>query len=118
MTQLFHKDIGIPDALKAARPNSTLTYGHHARREALADGITSLPKVLPEVFTLVEVEVVKGKPTKWVIRTTSHVAGLDLVLVITADGFVKTLWVNESRDTHRTLLRHLYSVPQAYRGES
>lgn len=114
MTQLFHVEVGIPEALKASLPYPRLRYGRHAQQAAVDEGLRTLPSVLPKAIKVVEVEVTNGKASKWVIRTQID-PQRDLVLVVVADGFVKTVWCNRVSDQHKTLKRHLYTSPQAFK---
>jgi hypothetical protein len=116
MTQLFHKDIGIPEALTHTLPYPMLRYGNHAQAEARKEGLSTLPRALPNQFDIVEVEAANGKPTKWVLRFSWRGCPADrhLVLVVTADGFVKTVWTNHIADTHKTLQSARYTPPTSY----
>lgn len=114
MTQLFHEAIGFPQAVEAQGLPCRLRYGAHAQQEALKDGVEDLPYELPSWYRVVEVEVVDGKVSKWVVRTALD-QDRDLVLVVVADGFVKTVWTNRADDNHTTLRRSRYTKPQAFR---
>lgn len=104
--RLYHFEVYMPAHL--ARPvfEGRLRYGHHAKQEALCDryGIIELPRVFnSQVATLIETEVDEDRvPIKQVWRQPLD-AFRDIVLVITNQGFVKTVWVNLSSDQHRTL---------------
>ena len=112
---LFHRDIGIPDYAKrqlAALPVLQLGYTHHAQRACLDDknGSVFCPPALYKfkVKNLIEVEVINGTVTKFVVRLEFE-PDRDLVLVIQVDaycprqGFVRTLWTNLKTDQHNTL---------------
>lgn len=110
--QLFHKDIGIPAHVAGPRAGLRLNYSSHAKRAALDDGITRAPAVLPATVTVIEVEVVAGRVTKWVVRfPDANAPGKDLVMAVQPDGLVRTVWHNSSTDTHKTLKRWLYTQP-------
>jgi hypothetical protein len=64
---LYHKDIGVPAGISGPPVGMTLTYGAHARQAAIDDGLTAAPRRLPN-HELIEVEVVNGRATKWVVR--------------------------------------------------
>lgn len=115
MVQTFHRDIGIPAPLAGALPHPFLRYGTHAINAARDERLTSLPRALPSQLTIIEVEATNGRASKWVIRFASKVPGRDLVLVVLADGFVKTVWCNDTHDTHNTLDRSRYTHPGAFR---
>lgn len=108
---LYHKDIGIPAGIVGPPVSMRLQYGNHARQAALDDGLRAAPRYVPSGYQLIEVEVTGGRPTKWVIRFPLANDTRDLVLVVTADGFVKTLWTNDRNDTHKTLKTWLYTKP-------
>lgn len=74
-----------------------------------------MPKILPEAFRVVEVEVIDGKVSKWVVRIELD-AKRDLVLVTLPDGFVKTVWTNDANEHHATLNRRRYTHPSAFKG--
>lgn len=113
---LFHKDLGIPAPLKSGPPaGMRLTYSNHAKQAAMDDRLTSVPAVVPSSYTLIEVESMNGRASKWVIRFDWKDPTRDLILVIMADGFVKTVWTNAKNDSHKTLKRHLYATPAQYR---
>jgi hypothetical protein len=114
--QLFHKDIGIPTGVSGPPAGLRLTYSSHAKRAALDDRLTRVPATLPAIFTVIEVEVVNKRPTKWVVRIPAAPnEQRDLILVVQPDGFVRTIWTNDKNDTHKTLKRWLYTPPGQYR---
>jgi hypothetical protein len=114
--QLFHKDVGIPAALQKTPIGLPLKYSNHARKAASDDRITRLPARLPP-NTLIEVEAVEGRPTKWVVRfPTLERQGWDMILVVQPDGFVRTMWMNARNDSHRTLKTWLYTNPTEFKG--
>ena len=114
-TQLFHKDIGIPPSLLKPLAGVRLTYGHHAKRAADDDGIEQLPGHIPAEYTTIEVESIEGRATKWVLRFPLAHTKRDLVIVVMADGFVKTVWTNARDDKHSTLKKWLYTPPSQFR---
>jgi hypothetical protein len=110
MTTRYHRDIGFPQYVVGPEPGLPLTYSRHAQQEASKDLWDLLPQTLPD-HTLIEAEVLGRRETKWVVRVptgTQH----DLVLVVLPTGFVKTVWLNHTTDTHRTLRRELYQEPK------
>jgi hypothetical protein len=108
MTGLFHKDIGLPANVQQPSPWLPLRYSRHALHQAEVKHIDPLPARVPVVFTLIEVELKNGEPQKWVIRFPLTKAR-DLVMVVMADGFVKTVWTNAHDDLHHTLNRSIYT---------
>lgn len=90
---------------------AALTYTVHAHREACRDGVQHcLPNSIPATFSLVEVETLEGKPFKWVVRFPLN-GQLDMVMALTSDYIVKTVWVNRRNDAHATLNVHKYDRP-------
>jgi hypothetical protein len=115
--QLFHKDIGFPSVDNIGpQPGMALSYGPHSKNAARDENLTRLPAQLPREFTIIEIEMYQGRPSKWVLRTPMRDDNYrDLVLVVGKDGFVVTLWTNDKRDLHKTLKKHLYTHPKEYR---
>jgi hypothetical protein len=109
--QLFHYTLGFPKGVAMPLAGMRLSYGPHARQEALNQQIKAAPKTLPAIFQVIEVEAVKGRSTKWVVRFPMMGETRDMVLVIGVDGFVRTMWANERSDTHKSLRRGLYTLP-------
>lgn len=108
---LYHVDVFMPPV--AAKPvyRGKLRYTLHAQRASQDDryGLIELPQTfIPERARLIEAETVDGEVVKQVWRQSLD-AKRDLVLVILADGTVKTVWVNLLSDPHRTLNRARYA---------
>jgi hypothetical protein len=114
---------GLPENLlaavrKLAAGALPLTYSRHAMSEALNDRYGVLPySCFPRAFipgagwTVVEVEAnAKGALVKFVVRRPVD-ARRSLVLVVLADGTVKTLWTNLNSDQHATLDSSHFSKP-------
>lgn len=110
---LFHKDVYIPDHAKKPLHEGKLRYAGHARN--VSAGSKSIDGIqLPEEFNaakavLVEVELnpVTGQVEKQVWRQSLD-AENDLCFPMIADGFVKTVWLNHKKDTHKTLRKERY----------
>lgn len=115
---LFHRDVFAPKEVFTSPGKLTLKYGPHARKAAAEDRYGDLTDFCPRNLSIqdseiVEVTVENGAITKRVIRI--QVSGnLDLVLVVNADGFVRTVWGNKHNDQHRTLNRHSFVQPSAF----
>lgn len=117
-TLLFHKDVFAPDFLFQTRDILRLRYGPHALDAAENDRYGDLRPHLPRMLDLgdpdlsiVEVEVLrKGDNASISKRVVRYPVSnkLTLVLVVTADGFVRTVWGNRTDDNHKTLKRSLY----------
>lgn len=114
-SRLFHKDVYAPAAYFASPGVVRVQYTRHATYAAQDDRYGDLTQYLRDYFDLdsgeiVEVEVVDGQVAKRVVRFNVS-KELDLVLVITADGRVKTVWANLHDDHHTTLKRWKFVQP-------
>lgn len=107
----YHKEFGIPtEAVSLFTGFLPLQYGPHAQQAAMADlyGQVAMPAAIaPTPEQVIEVEVQDGFVEKGVVRLPWD-DGKDLILVINAPRgqprrFVRTVWWNRKRDTHRTL---------------
>lgn len=96
-----------------------LKYSRHSMREALNDRYGMLPVyAFPLAFLpgagwqVVEIEAnPAGQLVKFVIRRNVDCDTRSLVLVVLADGTVKTLWTNLASDQHATLDISKFSRP-------
>lgn len=101
---LYHTDVYLPFQLNlkgVLRPY----YTAHARQAAASDryGTIILRDTLNlDSLKIVEVEIRAGRAVKIVGRMPYN-NWLDITIVITAAGIVKTVWLNKKSDTHRTL---------------
>jgi hypothetical protein len=110
---LYHAEIGLPKWFKAPTATVTPRYGNHARFEAQVDryGKITLPRTIDlSKMQVIEVEVLEGRVTKILFRGTLD-ATRDLCIVLTADMYVKTCWINLKSDTHKTLNKSKYNRP-------
>ena len=106
----YHADIGIPPGIEYPTSGTTLTYTVHAYQAVAKSNIAHmLPKALPP-HTLVEVTALGRTPVQWVVRCRIDSAR-DVVLVVTNEYLVKTVWVNQHNDLHATLDRTKYDRP-------
>lgn len=112
---LFHKEVWIPDELAKPCYVGPLRYARHAQEAADNEGYGRIPlprSISPSDATLIEVGFnprveANGGVTKQVWR--KHLdSDRDLVIVITPEGFVKTVWVNLTTDKHSTLNKARY----------
>jgi hypothetical protein len=112
---LYHRDIGLPAGMAALWQGMLdLSYGHHAQSESSLDRygkLPTFPAVEFEAGDVVEIEVRAGEAVKAVLRVPLD-DSRDLVYVllrpVAGRSFVKTVWFNEARDSHRTLDRSKY----------
>lgn len=114
---LFHTDVYLPKAIRFKSGSlvklvdhelqGRLKISHHARRAAESDryGFIEIPQYFDAKYAkLIEVEVDREteKVTKRVFRV-EYDDVLDLVMVITSDWVLKTVWFNRRDDLHCTL---------------
>lgn len=95
-----------------------LKYSAHAQAAAREDRYGDLSPFLKpfldfDYVEIVEVELdLEGQIAKRVVRV--RITGeLCLVLAVTVDGYVKTVWCNHASDKHTTLNRAKYVQPPA-----
>jgi hypothetical protein len=108
--RLYHFQLCIPRLYQRPVFEGALTYSRHALLEAESDryGEVSLPeRFAARGAKLIEVEAVDGVVVKQLWRQKLDETR-DLVLAITPAGTIKTVWVNEIKDTHRTLDPRIY----------
>lgn len=108
-TKLYHKDVFAHSSVFRSPDPMRVRYTRHAREAAHGDRYGDLTRYLPDWVDvqegeIVEVEVTDGAITKRVVRQPVT-EELDLVMVITTDGSVKTVWGNLHNDQHKTLNR-------------
>ena len=116
-TKLYHSELGIPPDAKTQHGSFLLTYSQHALQEAQNDrygngNIINLPKYLDtSQAQVIEVEMTGNKTTK-VLYRIPYDEDHDLVMAVIPDrGFVKTVWLNENKDLHKTLDHSKYDIP-------
>lgn len=104
---LYNKAVNLPAEVVAplAHNYPALRYSRHAQQACLNDryGVIRPPMSLNvRAEQIVEVEVVGGRPVKSVVRVPYNEIN-DIVLVIQADSFVRTVWINRKNDNHASL---------------
>ncbi len=116
---LYHKEIGFGKSADSLIGRSfRLQYSGHAKQACLNDryGVISKPPFNVQVTrdNLIEIETNSfGTPIKFVIRLHYDIR-YDIAIVIIPDfdvGTVKSVWLNDRNDTHKTLNASLYSKP-------
>ena len=107
---LYHKDIILPP-LKLRDEYLELSYTLHAFQSAENDryGTINLPsKINLAMAEVIEVEILNGDVEKIIVRQ-KYSKEYDLILVIIPRYMrVKTVWLNQVSDTHKTLDRSKY----------
>lgn len=111
----YHKDIGFPEQARMPHgfsPIIKLTYGSHARDRSSERYIPNLPNVIDlRKADLFEIGVVGRTVSKLGFRYPYDEKN-DLVMMVgTKDGFVRTVWLNDKNDHHRTLNKSQYIDP-------
>jgi hypothetical protein len=115
MTFLFHKDVFMPPSAKSPVFEGKLKYSFHAIKASQSDRFGDI--TLPEMFSVANAELIESELSddgKVVLKQVWRQAlddKRDLVLVITRDGRVKTVWINLRSDKHRTLQVDKYVQP-------
>ncbi|AVD99363.1 hypothetical protein SEA_BILLNYE_191 [Streptomyces phage BillNye] len=113
---LYHSDIFLPGWFTAPTRRVKVDYGHHAKREALADryGEIALPAYVNlKRFRVIEVGVINGRVSKILFRgKLDNERDLCIVLIPRGDNpwRCKTVWVNLNSDKHKTLDRSRYAA--------
>lgn len=110
---LYHKDIGFPKKMKFKEVTGLLPSAH-ALREASSDryGKIIIPTSFePSTWEVIEIETVGGALHKIVARK-SYNETLDIVMVFNPrDKIIRTVWINEKNDLHKTLDKSAYTTP-------
>ena len=110
---LYHVDVAMPKRVKSKAPKGIQrpTYSGHARKAAQSDryGLLQLPDLLDMgQSVLVEAEEFsKAAPLTKIVFRVQYNETLDMVVVAIPQPhsqlFIKTVWFNETNDTHKTL---------------
>ncbi len=107
---LYHFEIGFPVVNLSGLQSIGLQYGRHAIGRADAYGLHQLPVCLPNDYQLIELELIEGAIVKLVVRLP-YDKTRDIVLALNPNGFVRTLWTNDTTDSHKTLDKSRYTQP-------
>lgn len=115
---LWHTEIRLPDQYVAPEGKVALTYSAHAIAECTKDrnGTIRQFKCLTfKRFRTVEVETDGGSgPVTKILVRGQYDERNDIVMALVpqVDGtyFVKTVWLNRTTDTHKTLDRSKYAA--------
>lgn len=109
---LYHKSLGFPRWFRKPAGTLTLRYSRHAKKAARNDryGAIRLPQVLDlscgDVF---EIETDRNTVVKYCVRVR-YCNKFDLTIVVNSDGLVRTVWLNDRQDRHRTLNASRYAT--------
>lgn len=112
-TKLFHKDVYAPAVLFRSPGFIRLKYGPHALLAAAEDRYGDLTRYLSPYMDFDRAEIVEvelGEDGQILKRVARFQVSEDLVLVVVvaANGFVRTVWGNKASDTHSTLNHNRY----------
>ena len=116
MKNIYHKELGFPKEVQNLFGKTfSLSFSTHAKAACRNDRYGFI--IPPTAITitpnnLFEAELEGANITKLAIRQ-KHTADKDISVVIIPEGlkgFVKTLWLNLSSDTHLTLDKSKYSA--------
>jgi len=110
---LYHFEIGFPKGLITKFGVIEVTYKRHALNAAETDryGRIDLPRTInTDTAKAIEVEVINRQVVKIVYRTKYN-DDFDLILVLSRDASVRTVWLNSVNDKHKTLDRNKYDKP-------
>jgi len=110
---LYHFEIGFPKGLETKFGVIEVTYKRHALNAAETDryGRIDLPRTInTDTAKAIEVEVINRQVVKIVYRTKYN-DDFDLILVLSRDASVRTVWLNSVNDKHKTLDRSKYDKP-------
>jgi hypothetical protein len=111
--ELYHADIRLPDGFRLPARLVELNWTRHADAARFNDRygeIPYLPIVNLALCKVIEVGL-EGRRVRKVVVRTSLTDTHDVVLVLIPgpnEWTVKTVWVNERNDSHRTLDRSRY----------
>ena len=116
---LYHNEVHWPRRVRSQLPNGikTVVYSNHAVHESKRDryGHVQLPQSvdLSQAF-IFEAEEFSGKIVKVVFRYPLN-DGRDIVMAAIPDKsqlYIKTVWMNETTDNHKTLDKSRYYCPK------
>ena len=119
ITGLFHTELGFPSTFQPPTGSRELEYSHHAQKAALDDRYGHIdlpPRINLDKMKLIEVGVENGRVSKFLYRgELDDDRDICIVAIPKPKGqkwFVKTVWINESNDKHRSLDASKYLKPK------
>lgn len=110
--ETYHKELGFPKWFTKPEGIKDLRYTNHAVRASQTDryGRIQLPARLDTRCDLIEVGVEDGKVAKLVYRGRYDKQYDLVIVVIPGEWIVKTVWLNDRADEHKTLQTWKYST--------
>jgi len=111
---LYHYQVGFPKGL-SFRPTLGLIASQHAQMARYTDprGVITLPKAfLPASAKVIEVETDDAGKVIKIVARQPHDDKNDVVYAFIPDAkLIKTAWLQDKHDAHRTLQRWRYDTP-------
>jgi hypothetical protein len=113
MPKLYHKAVYAPEVFFRSPGLVRLRYSAHALEEAALDRYGDLTQYLADRMNFDDAEIVEvelddeGQISKRVARF-KVAANLVIVMAVSVDGYVKTVWGNRPSDKHKTLKQKKY----------
>lgn len=110
---LYHRDVYLPPTLKLPNGAFCLYYSKHAEDEAKRDRYGPIP--LPAYISTNNADVIEVETNNYEVVKVVYRQRLDekrdicLAVLIGRKWTVKTVWINERNDTHKTLQVHKYA---------
>lgn len=110
---LYHAEIRLPEGFVSPTARVALRWTNHADRARRDDRYGEIPRFRTATLAnlrVVEVGVENGRTAKILFRGKMN-ATLDVCMVLipgAREWTVKTVWINESKDSHSTLDRTRY----------
>lgn len=112
LMELFHADIRLPEGFVAPTARVPLRWTRHADEARKNDRYGDIPRFKTATLrrlSVVEVGVENGKVVKILFRgRLDDTRDVCMVLIPGREWTVKTVWVNERNDAHKTLDRSRY----------
>ena len=112
---LYHFEIGFPANLPKLRPVIGLVPSQHAENARWDDryGMINLPKIFnPNVAKVIEIETDNDGNVVKILARQQHDAKHDVVYAfLLSSKLIKTAWLQDRGDAHRTLRREAYNTP-------
>lgn len=110
---LYHADIKLPTGFRLPPRTVRLTWSKHAERARMTDRYGMIPKSATVDLSkcrTIEVGMEAGRVKKVVVRTSLDQKNDVIYVLIPGPSawLVKTVWINEKNDKHKTLDRSKY----------
>jgi hypothetical protein len=114
----YNKAIGFPDSIFIPKYKIHLFYSNHATDKINQFGMCKYPiDIQLTIENIVELDTVDGKKIDNVVVRLpyNNTEGIVLSLMLfKRTAVVKTIWLNNINDTHQTLDKSKYDIPDNY----